>query len=306
MSDELEDRLRRALTERADRVDPAPDGLSRIRQRTQRTQRTRSRSGLLRLRGPAMALAGTVALVGAVLVAPSVLPALSSGRDDTGAGPVSAAPSSPAGGAAGTAPGPTDTPVPGAGVNDLVTIWPYASRGEGYARAERDVAAGTYPDLTQPDVVAVTFVESYVGAAQALTAEPAGRWKAGLRMQVSRGDTPVSLVYLARVRVGNDAPYVVVDATGPTLTLTAGPGPDGVVTAGGLRTSRTALPVVDLRPPGAAEPLLTAQGTASGAEWGVVLVPPAPRPRVRTDAVAAWTLDEDGRVTAFAAESAIG
>jgi hypothetical protein len=305
MSDELEDRLRRALTERADRVDPAPDGLSRIRQRT---QRTRSRSDRLRLRGPAMALAGTVALVGAVLVAPSVLPALSSGRDDTGAGTVSAAPSSPVGGsAAGTAPGPTDTPVPGAGVNDLVTVWPYASRAEGYARAEQDVAAGRYPDLTQPDLVAVTFVGSYVGTSRELAAESAGRWKAGLRMRVSRAGVPVSLVYLVRVRVGDDAPYVVVEATAPDLTLTVRPAPGGVVTAGGRRADRSgAAPYAQLRRPGADEPLATARAAVRPGtdEWSVRLVPPGPRPR--TGAVAAWTLDADGRLTAFAAASAPG
>jgi hypothetical protein len=298
--DELESVLRRALAERADRVEPGPDGLRRIR------GRIRARGGRrARWRAPAIALAGTAALLAAVFVAPAVLPALDDDGPGTAIGDRPTATASPTGDS-GTAPAPTDTPVPGAGVNDLVTIWPYASRAEGYARAEQDVAAGTYPDLTQPDVTAVTFVESYVGAAQGLTAEPAGRWKAGLRMRVSRDGTLVSLVYLARVRIGNDAPYVVVDATSPALTLNAGPGLDGLVTVGGLRTDPDARPLVDMRPPGAAGPLVTARARAGGGEWGVELVPPAPRPRTRTDAVAAWTLDDGGRVTAFAADSAAG
>jgi hypothetical protein len=297
VNEDLEDRLRRALADRADRVDPAPDGLSRIRQRT-RPRRDRSR-----WRVPVAALAGTVALIGAVFVAPSVLPSLPSTGDDTvgSGGTATSAPASPGDTGGTPTPGPTDTPVPGAGVNDLVTVWPYASRAEGYARAEQDMAAGTYPDLSQPDVVAVTFVESYVGAAQALTAESAGRWKAGLRMQVSRDGTVVSLVYLARVRVGNDAPYVVVDAIAPALTVTARPAAGGSVTAGGTRTSRTAVPLVDLREPGAAEPLVTAQAAVTEGGWSAELVPAGSR--TGTEAVAAWTLDADGGVTAFAADS---
>jgi len=295
VNEDMEDLLRRALAERADRVDPAPDGLSRIRQRT-RVRRDRSR-----WRVPVMTLAGTAALIGAVFAAPSVLPSLPSAGDDTaGSGATAASP--PADDVGTSTPVPTDTPVPGAGVNDLVTVWPYASRAEGYARAEQDMAAGTYPDLSQPDVVAVTFVESYVGASQALTAESAGRWKAGLRMEVSRDGTVVSLVYLARVRVGNDAPYVVVDATSPALTVTALPGVGGTVAAGGTRTSPTAVPLVDLREPGAVEPLATTQATVADGEWSAELVP-GPPAGTRTGAVAAWTLDADGGVTAFAADS---
>lgn len=282
--DELERMLRRALAAEAGAVEPAGDGLQRIRARTRRPARARWRV-------PALALAGTAALIAAVFVVPSVL------RDP--------APSTAGGGTTQSGP-PAATLVPSAGVNDLPTVWPYPTRAEGFARAERDVAAGRYPDLTRADLAAVTFVGSYVGAA-GLTATSLGGWQAGLRMQVERAGAVVSVVYLVRVRVGNDAPYVVVDATSPGLTLDARPGLDGVVTAGGVRTDRAARPYVDLRPPGADEPLVTARPvvTPDSGEWGVELVPPgSPRPRVRIDAVAAWTLDPAGRVTAFAADSA--
>lgn len=294
--DELERMLRRALAAEAGAVEPAGDGLQRIRARTRRPARARWRV-------PALALAGTAALIAAVFAVPPVLrdPAPSTAGGAT-------APSGPS--AAGTLPGGSpsaaDTPIPSAGVNDLTTVWPYPTRAEGFARAERDVAAGRYPDLTRADLAAVTFVGSYVGAA-GLTATSLGGWQAGLRMQVERAGAVVSVVYLVRVRVGNDAPYVVVDATSPDLTLTAGPGLDGIVTAGGLRTARVGRPYVDMRPPGADEPLVSVRPATGpgGGEWGVELVAPgSPRPRVRTDAVAAWTRDPAGRVTAFAADSA--
>ena len=36
---------------------------------------------------------------------------------------------------------------------------------------------------------------------------------------MSRAGAPISLVYLVRVRVGDDAPYVVVDAVAPDGSL---------------------------------------------------------------------------------------
>lgn len=286
--DDLERMLRRALSAEAEAAEPRGDGLQRIRARTRRPAR-------VRWRVPALALAGTAALIAAVFVVPAMLRSPDPGPTVVGSAPTGPAPT----------PTPTETQIPGAGVNDLVTVWPYPSRAEGYARAEQDVAAGTYPDLTQPDLAAVTFVESYVGTSAELTAQSRGRWQAGLRMQVDRGDAVVSLVYLVRVRVGNDAPYVVVDATSPGLSVTAVPGLDGTVTAGGLRSDPAAEPYVELRAPGADEPLAADRAPAGGTEWSAELVPPGEsRPRVRTDAVATWTLDDAGRVTAFAADSA--
>lgn len=298
---ELEGLLRRALSEHAQDVQPAGDGLSRIRARTAR------RGAWARWRVPALALAGTAALVVAVVSVPALLPRL-----DPGPGPVP-----PASGAASPVPTPSPaegTPIPGAGVNDLVTVWPYPSRQVGYAEAEGDVAAGTYPDLTRPEVAAVAFVESYVGTAPALTARSAGRWKAGLRMEVRRGPVSVSLVYLVRVRVGNDAPYVVVEATradlAPSLTLTAPPRLDGAGAlglAGQLRPEPAAAvraPFVQLREPGRDTPLATARGTVLGAgevrTWTATLSPTRAATS-GTAAVAVWTTDAAGRVLEFVA-----
>lgn len=310
MSEELEDRLRRALADRAERVEPAPDGLSRIRERT-RPARGGARDGVrggvrdgARWRVPALALAGTAALIAAVFVAPAVLPPLG-GPDGPPAASGSSAPTGTDAPTPTPTPTPTDGPIPGAGVNDMVTVWPYASRGKAYA-AERAGAPGPDIDLTQPDVVAVTFVQTYVGASQALTAESTGKWQAGLRMRVSRGDTPVSLVYLVRVRMGNDAPYVVVGATSAELTIVAAPGDEGVV-ASGTRSGASAAstPQVDFRAPGATQSLLTGAAVPRPGGWSAeMLLPAGSTPRTRTDAVAVWTLNTDGQVTAFAADSA--
>ncbi len=69
---------------------------------------------------------------------------------------------------------------------------------------------------------------------------------------MSRGGAPISLVYLVRVRVGDDAPYVVVDADAPdgSLTLDQVPtAPGGPVTACGTLAGPARLDV-QLRAPG--------------------------------------------------------
>ncbi|MFL6130299.1 MAG: hypothetical protein ACJ73E_14705 [Mycobacteriales bacterium] len=313
---ELEALLRQALAEEAGRVQPAGDGLARIRQRTDRSR------GWARWRMPALALAGTAALLAAIVAAPSLLPGLDRTPGITpGAPGASGVPggSTPAA-TATSAPAPVQsTAIAGAGVNDVQTVWPYPSRRVGYTDAEQDVAAGRYPDLTRPDVAAVAFVESYVGPDQPLTAVSAGRWKAGLRMDVRRGGVPVSVVYLVRVRVGNDAPYVVVEATSadrqPVLVLDPPPRLDGTatLTVGGTlrRYPGNAAPAltVQLRDPGRDEPLATARaavtGSAENRRWSARLVPDRPG-AAPTAAVAAWITDPDGAVTQFVASATAG
>lgn len=286
--DELGALLCRALTAEADTVEPAGDGLRRIRERTATGSRwTR----------PVLTLAGAAALVATLVAVPAVLP---------DPDPAPTAPAAAAATAATAAPTVAPTPpsvgyplIPGAGVNDQATVWPYGSRAAGYARADEDQAAGTYGDLTKPDLVALRFVGSYVGSAR-LTAVSAGDWKAGLRMEVRWQDRPASLVYLVRVRIGDDAPYVVVDAIAPagSLTMNRPPVPStGPVTARGT-ASGGAVPRVQLRTPGQDTPLAATPATISGARWTAPLTLP---PGVRTAALAAWTVDATGDVTAFVA-----
>ena len=200
MADQLEELLRRSLHTEAERVEPAGDGLRRIRERTARPSR-----GWSRWRTRTLVLAGAVAMVAALVAVPAVLPRLTP-ADSTAAAPTP----------------PAWTQIPGAGVTDMRTVWPYPTRADGFRSAPADQAAGTYGDLSKPDRVAVRFIGSYLGPGS-LSARSRGAQLAGIRIEVSRGGTPISLVYLVRVRVGDDAPYVVVEAQAPDGSLTLDP-----------------------------------------------------------------------------------
>jgi len=271
---ELEELLRRSLRTEADQVEPASDGLRRIRERTVRPSRWRWRM-------PALVLAGATAVVAVLAAAPSVLPSLTA---PPAAGTSAAAPQFP---------GPT--PIPGAGVNDMRTVWPYATRADGFRDAPADQDSGTYGDLTKPDQIALRFVASYLGA-DSLTAHSRGAHLAGIRIEVSRGGTPVSLVYLVRVRVGDDAPYVVVDAAAPdgSLALDRIPAPPsgGPVTVRGTLAGTTRLDV-RVRAPGSDVNLSQAGEPGQGGAWSETLTLPA-----GAAAVSAWTTGPGG-VTAF-------
>jgi hypothetical protein len=275
VTDDLDDLLRRSLAAEASRIEPA-DGLRAIRARA----RVRRRS---RWRVPALALAGAAAVVAALVAAPGLLPTLETAPR-------------PAAGA--TAPGPTL--IPGAGVNDLPTVWPYGSRAEGFRDAPADQDAGTYGDLTRPDQVAVRFVGSYLGP-RSLTAVSAGAFQAGLRVQVLRDGQPISLVYVARVRVGADAPYVVVDAIAPAGILTLDRTPPAP-SAGGFTVWGTvageAAPRVELRAPGSPRVLAAATAGLVGPRWAADLSRPD---GTRAATLAAWVTGPDGSVRAFAA-----
>jgi hypothetical protein len=276
VTDDLDDLLRRSLAAEADRIEPA-DGLRAIRARTVRTRRR------WRWRMPALALAGAAAVVAALVAAPSVLPSLSpapAGRS------VAAAPAGP-------------TTIPGAGVVDLPTVWPYGSRAAGFQDAPADQAAGTYGDLTRPDQVAVRFVGSYLGP-RGLVATPLGAYQAGLRVQVDRDGRPITSLYLVRVRVGDDAPYVVVDAAAPvglTLGRVRSVPSSGVFTAGGTVPAGALPPRVQLRAPGADLVLSSAVGEITGTAWRAGLSLPD---GTRAATLTAWTADPDGTIRAFA------
>jgi hypothetical protein len=269
---ELEELLRRSLHAEVEQVEPSTDGLRRIRERTVRPARVR-----WTWRTPLLVLAGAAAVVAALVAAPSVLPSLTSPPARTTA-------------AAPTSPGPT--PIPGAGVNDMRTVWPYATRADGFRDAPADQAAGTYGDLTKPDRVALRFVASYLGP-QSLTARSRGAHLAGIGIEVSRTGTPISLVYLVRVRVGDDAPYVVVDAAAPDGSLTLDrtpPARDGAVTARGTIGGPARL---DVRLSGPAGELSRVDRRAAAGAWAQRLT------GTGATAVTAWTTGPTG-VTAFA------
>ena len=272
MPTELEELLRRSLHAEVEPVEPSTDGLRRIRERTVRPARVR-----WKWRTPVLVLAGAAAVVAALVAAPSVLPSLTSPPARTTA-------------AAPTSPGPT--PIPGAGVNDMRTVWPYATRADGFRDAPADQAAGTYGDLTKPDRVALRFVASYLGP-QSLTARSLGAHLAGIGIEVSRAGAPISLVYLVRVRVGDDAPYVVVDAAAPDRSLTLDrtpPVPDGAVIARGTIGGPARL---DVRLSGPAGELSRVDRRAAAGAWSQRLT------GTGAAALTAWTTAEKG-VTAFA------
>jgi hypothetical protein len=309
---DLEQLLRAALREEAERQHPAGDGLTRIRERA--AGRRRWRTWLT----PALALAGAAAVITVAVAAPSYL--TGSGSRPTLVQP-GGQPAPPAPGPQTPAPTPTGLGTPYGGsdnLRDMVTVWPYPSRRIGYERADADVR--TYPNLSRPDLTAVDFVASFVGDAPQLSARRHDAYPPGIRMLVVRktdtGEVPVSLVFLVRVRIGNDAPYVVVGASRAgiteqdSLTVSAPPRVAGMAgfTVSGLARGNQGLGdrtvTVQLREPGSTEVL--AQQSApvrfDGAalrEWTAVLTPLTALPS--TGVVAAWTLDSGGMVQEFVA-----
>lgn len=268
MTDDLDELLRRSLAGHAERIEPSGDGLRRIRERTVRAPH--------RWRRPVLALAAAAAVVAALLAAPLLLPSLQ--------------PSQQAASQGGT-PLPAPTTIPGAGVVDMPTSWPYASRAEGFREAPADQAARTYGDLTKPDQVAVRFVRSYLPD-DSITARSLGAYRAGLRMQVDFDGKPMTRVYLVRVRVGDDAPYVVVDAESDRIGIDAQRLPAGGRFNLHGTTADSSVADVRLRAAGSDTALGDGDETVTevGSRW---IVPFSLPPGVRTVTAAAWAVDPD-------------
>jgi hypothetical protein len=326
---QLERLLRAALDSEARRLEPAGDGLAKIRERVSRRRRWAS------WLTPTLALAGAAAVVAALVAAPAYLTGsghqpllvdqaapdraveLSPPTSPASPAPASTAPPAPAAGTSLS--GPWGTPIAGdRDLPDRVAIWPYPSRRIGHDRSDADVANGKYPNLTDAGQTAVDFVASYVGSDQQLTAVRAGPAGAGVQMLVQRKDSagtavPVSNVVLVRVRKADDSPYVVLAASraglGDTLAFSPLPqlaGTDPLTVTGTLRraagTTGGAVRVA-LREPGSGEDL--GLGTASPTDlspaltWSVELAPF--RALTTSGVVAAWTTDADGNVEEFVA-----
>jgi hypothetical protein len=337
----LEDRLRRALRAEAERHQPRGDGLMLIR------ERVGARSRRWAWMRPALALAGSAAVVGAVLAAPTVFTGIQRdvtvvnaggsqvplSEQATGSGsptpPTESAPS-PAGSGS---PSPSDTGSPSpsdpratsaapseAPLQDRVTVWPYPSRFDGRLKADADVESGRFPQLRDPAQTAVDFVESFVGE-QELFATSLGPFDPGIRMLVQRRledgtPEPVSTVFLIRVRYGDDAPYVVAGASREAIDTLASMSifkvpsvvdTDPLPVQGNVRRpgeSPDPTVHVQLRLPGVDEVLAqdTAEITAGPPplrHWSATLTPLTTLPS--TGVVAAWTLDDAGKVVEFVA-----
>ena len=331
---ELEALLQQALAEQAARVEPAGDGLTRIRERTRRRRGLWSRWSV-----PALALAGAAAVILGVTLLPSLLPredgsptqpgaqGVSSAPAPTSSAPATVGPTTPSPGRSptvGPGPGtvtpprntsPTASPTAPVEIQDRQTVWPYATRREGATRADQDVRTGRYPNLRDPALTAVDFVASFVGR-DGLTASRLDAYPPGLRMLVSRDGRPVSTVFLVRVRAADDAPYVVVsasrDAIDPQPSLAVLELPPAVGTAGlpvtgtVRRDAGAAGPTVtvQLREPGGTGPLARAAVPVvlDGQPvrvWSTTLSPA--RALTSTGVVAAWTVGADGKVLEFVA-----
>src|SRR5262249_22345055 len=225
-----------------------------------------------------------------------------------------------------TGTGPARTLPSESGVRDMRTVWPYVSRAEGYWSADRDVATGKHPELTDAARTAVTFVQRYVGPRVSLTAGSTAARDHGVGVVVNRqlpdgSSHPVTRVYLVRVSAAGSAPYVVAGAERPALapdqialTLVppaepVRPGDDHLTVSGTVRR-----PGVNGAPPVQVE-IGDASGEALSFNRAVsemalrepdtftwtasISLEPGEADRAVT--LAAWTLDDDASVLEFVA-----
>ncbi|HEX5494046.1 MAG TPA: hypothetical protein VFX70_05660 [Mycobacteriales bacterium] len=340
---ELEDQLRRALNDAAARIHPAGDGLDRIRERAQRRHR---RLGWMR---PALGVAAATVVVALAATVPLYLHSTSTDRgtalgSTTGTATghrttLTATPAHPVptsepesatthGSSASGGISPTQS---SPALPDMTTVWPYGSRREGGHRADQDVADQVHPALRDPRQTALEFIRSFVGTSDPLVADRDTPLAAGIGVTVSRqtGDgnpQPVSLVYLVRVRRGDDAPYVVVDASRPPLdgsseAMSVQPGMlQGVAP---LMVTGTVTPTdptdqanqadqiasvkVELREPGqdqtlaSQSPVLSPNPNQTQEQtWTAMLTPIRPL-STPTGTVAAWTVDAENHLLNFVA-----
>ncbi|HEY9388390.1 MAG TPA: hypothetical protein VIR27_01315 [Mycobacteriales bacterium] len=342
---ELEDLLRRAFTDAAEQIHPAGDGLQRVRERVAHRRR-----GQAWVR-PGLAVAAATVLVALAAAVPlythgvgfgdrdAALTSTAAGQrsenapapaDSRSASPteptVLSAPSSPGDpdkGATDPTAASTESVLP-----DMTTVWPYGSRREGTLRADQDVTARIRPQLRDPRQTAVEFIRSFVGTTDTLVAAGDAPLAAGIGVTVSRksgdgSEEPVSLVYLVRVRPGDDAPYVVVDASEPTnrnhpVSMTVRPGAldgtsamtvTGTVVRPELSPSVASIKV-ELREPGQDQTLASQQPALptepdqdQPQQWTATLTPIRPL-STSTGTVAAWAVDRQNHLLGFVAAPA--
>jgi hypothetical protein len=320
--EELADRLRRALRAEADQVMPVGDGLVRIRERVDHRRR---RLSWLR---PVLLVTAAAGVASVAVAAPALLRELGHRRPaPTGAAAsLGTASSSPSVTVLESRVGASRTLPPESGVSDMRTVWPYASRAEGYYAARGDVSTGKHPELTDAARAAVTFVQQYVGPRVTLSAGRTTAQDRGVGVVVNRrlangASHPVTRVYLVPVSGDSGAPYVVAGAQRPGLAgdgvmLSLAPpaepvqsGDDHITVSGTIRRpGATGPPSVQVEVGDAGGATLSfnrAVPKASGTEpdtftW-TASINLEPGAVLRAVTLAAWTLDDDAGVLEFVA-----
>lgn len=316
---DLEALLRQALRERADLVQPAGDGLAKIRERAARRRRR-----MAWLRPGIAAVAAALAILAAVGI-PALLNRSGPPGQDAASQPTAShsatprAKATPKATATPQSAAPTPTAQqPGATQPSVapnrvvgVPVWPYGSSADAMASASAN------PELTDPAALAKKFVEAFVYGAR-LTTQLSYENSKTATVQVIRSDLsrPVCTVELQRVSP-KSAAYVVTAAQTDHMTMKpVGPlmGANSVKVVGTLRSDPSESGNLGnvysaiLVPDGTTQAKrITAQpGSMSGSQqdqsWSVTVNPP--KRIAQPGIVAAWTVDLNGEVLDFAAQPA--
>lgn len=350
--DELERRLRRALHEEADLIEPGGNGLAEIRARSRGRRRAHhwGRSGVAVL--AAAAAVAAVAVVPRVLGGPSAHHQASSvttgsARSGRSAAADASRPLLSRATPSAQATRPAASPAPSAGkgvlsvapkaaagpqTNDgtrtgtaqakaaaIHLVWPYSNVGTARSELAVDTASGArFAYLRQPGSAATQFVRSVVGNDVVLQAKPVTNSSTAKSAAITTKTVRVLRVMSkGRYHVVCDVHLLSMKAAGgPVYLIRDAASADGSVTlyqvprvAGtkAIPMSGTAARVsgmeqdldVSLRVPGSTDEI--AHGTAPLTDpWSVLLNPY--RRLSSSGLLAAWTVDEDGKVLSLAAQ----
>ena len=318
--DELADRLRRALRAEADRVTPTGDGLVRIRERVGHRRR---RLSWLR---PLLVVTAAAGVASVAVAAPVLLREFGHRRPATDTAASLGTPAPPGARVLDSRVGTARTLPPEAGVSDMRTVWPYASRAEGYYAARSDVSSGKHPELSDATRAAVAFVQQYVGprvrlSAGRTTAQDRGIGVVVYRRLANGASHPVTRVYLVPVSGNGGPPYVVAGAQRPALagdqvmlslvmpTEPVRPGDDHITVSGTIRRpGATGPPPVQVEVGDAGGTTLSFnRAVPEVSETGpdtftwTASISLEPDAVLRAVTLAAWTLDDDAGVLEFVA-----
>lgn len=289
---EFEHLLRQALHDHAAQIQPAGDGLSRIRARVGR------RRYLTWLR-PALATVAAAAAAVAIIAVPSMFDSHAGDRHsaassaaDRASRPAQHSPTAPT--------TPRITPLQ----QEPVTAWPYGT----LADARQHAATLTDPRAVATDLVRAFAGSGYQGQLTLTTRLVRSDDKA--KVEIRRADSGQDVCTVDFTRIGGKA-YVVTQATSPDVRI--GPVPDLRGSANPVDLSGTVSPVkgvtgivrLDVRAPGQHRAGSANQDyfDTSGARdqvWNKIVNPNPVWPQHAV--IAAWTVDRNGLVLSFSAE----